>query len=169
MALTRTTVDYLQKYDGLAADSSQEPGLGHVLDERGRQTHQDDHEVAHCQVHDEHVGHSPHVLVPQHGEADQPIADQPDDEGDQIREDESPFIVLWCHMLIKVVIVRGFVPAVLVPTGSTVIVRVRCGVLWRNCTPISICAICFRVSECCVYVHGRYLVRYSIRKVVITK
>ena len=86
----RRRATHLQVVDDLAHGAAEVPRFRHVPDDGRRQTDGDDEEVGDGEVHDEVVRHRPHAVVPPHGEAHEPVADQPGEEDDGVGPDEEP-------------------------------------------------------------------------------
>ena len=106
---------YLQEQDTLAGARVQEPGLHDVQYERGRQTYEDHEEVPDRQVHYEHIGHGPHVVVPPHREADERVPHQTNHERDEVDTDEDDLVVFGPDELENVIVVVFLTPAVFIP------------------------------------------------------
>ena len=74
----------------LAHCSPEVPGLRDVSEDREGEADEDDEEVGHRQVDDEEVRHRPHVVVLTDGDAHEQVAEQADDEDDQVERDDTP-------------------------------------------------------------------------------
>lgn len=78
---------YLKVRDDLAESVAHEPGLRDVPHDRGREAEEDDEKVRDGQVHDEHVRHRPHGVVPVDGQADEEVAHEAHEEDEAVEAD----------------------------------------------------------------------------------
>jgi len=76
--------------DEFAECASNEPGLGDVADDGGRQTDQNDEKVCRGQVDNEQIRHGPHLRVLPDDDADERVAGQSADEDGGVQHDDDP-------------------------------------------------------------------------------
>jgi len=85
---TRDT--HLEVRHSLAELEAEEPGLGDVPEDRGRQADEQNQQVGHRQVDDEVIGDGPHGVIAINGHADERVADQADHEDEAVHSDQHP-------------------------------------------------------------------------------